>query len=268
MRVLVTNDDGIAAPGIRWLARVAVESGHDVLVAAPSEEASGMSAALRAVEKDGRIIVTDHPLEGLDGVPAYGVAGSPGFITLIATRGAFGPPPDLVLSGINRGANAGQAVLHSGTVGAAFTGSANGCRALAVSLDVLTAANATAASGGAAGLLGTEAQEEARHWATAAQFAADLLKTLIDAPERTVLNLNVPDARPDQVKGVRRARLARFGQVQTTVAESGQGFVRTALEESGAELEPGTDIALLAAGYATVTAIRAVLETSDVALPD
>lgn len=267
MRVLVTNDDGIAAPGLRWLARAAVESGHDVIVAAPSEEASGMSAALRAVEKDGRIVVADCPLEGLDGVRTLGVAGSPAFITLIATRGAFGPPPEVVLSGINRGANAGQAVLHSGTVGAAFTGSANGCRALAVSLDVLTAANATAATGGAAGRLDPGVQEDARHWATAAQFAAELLKKLIDAPERTVLNLNVPDAPPERVKGVRRARLASFGQVQTTVAESGQGFVRTSLEESGAELEPGTDIALLAEGYATVTALRAVLETSDVELP-
>jgi 5'-nucleotidase len=265
MRVLVTNDDGIAAPGIRWLARAAAGSGLDVVVAAPSEEASGMSAAMTAVERDGRIIVTDHPLDGLDGVPAYGVTGSPGFIALIATRGAFGPPPDLVLSGINRGANAGQAVLHSGTVGAAFTAAANGCRAMAVSLDVLTADTASAASGGAAALHPGRGEEK-RNWSTAASLAADLLPALKGIPEGTVLNLNVPDAPADRVKGVRRARLARFGQVQMAVAETGQGYVRTALEESGATLEPGTDLALLADGYATLTAVRAVSEV-DLQLP-
>ena len=66
----------------------------------------------------------------------YGVDAAPGFIALIASRGAFGPPPALVLSGINRGLNTGHAVLHSGTVGAAMTGRVNDCRALAVSLDV------------------------------------------------------------------------------------------------------------------------------------
>ena len=96
------------------------------------------------------MVVHEHPLPELPDVPAYGVGGSPGFIALIALHGAFGPPPIVVLSGINRGANAGRAVLHSGTVGAAFTAAANGCRAMAVSLDVLSAGEATAASGGAA----------------------------------------------------------------------------------------------------------------------
>ncbi|MEH1127299.1 5'/3'-nucleotidase SurE [Micromonospora sp. CPCC 206061] len=264
MRVLVTNDDGIAAPGLRWLARAAADRGHEVVVAAPSEEASGMSAALRAVEKDGRIIVAEHPLDGLDGIESYSVASSPAFIALLAARGAFGPPPDLLLSGINRGANAGLAVLHSGTVGAAFTAAAHGCRTMAVSLDIL--ATGDVGSGGA--MLRSGSGEEGRHWATAAQYAADLLKTLVDASQGTVLNLNVPDAPLERVKGVRQARLSRFGQVQITVAEAGQGFVRTALEESGADLEPGTDLALLAEGYATVSAVRAVTEVSDVELPD
>lgn len=133
VRVLITNDDGIAAPGIQALAWAARQRGLDVVVAAPMEEASGTSAAMSAVERDGRVVVNDHPLPDLAGVPAYGVAGSPGFITLIALHGAFGPPPSVVLSGVNRGANAGRAVLHSGTVGAAFTAATNGCRAMAVS---------------------------------------------------------------------------------------------------------------------------------------
>src|SRR5688572_24935355 len=120
--VLITNDDGIAAPGIRRLAAAVRAAGHSVLVAAPLQEASGMSAALNAVTEDGRIVVEPRVLRGLDGVPAFGVAASPAYITVLGALGAFGPVPDIVLSGVNRGANAGHAVLHSGTVGAALTG--------------------------------------------------------------------------------------------------------------------------------------------------
>src|SRR5207253_2756925 len=114
-RALITNDDGITAEGLRWLAMAARDAGLEVVVAAPSTEASGSSAAITAAEEDGRVLVEQHELDGLAGVPAYGVSAAPGFIVLIATRGAFGPPPDIVLSGVNSGANTGRAVLHSGT---------------------------------------------------------------------------------------------------------------------------------------------------------
>lgn len=266
VRVLVTNDDGIAAPGIRWLARVAAERGLDVVVAAPREEASGSSAAMTAVEREGRIVVEEHRLDGLDDVPAFGVAASPGFIALIATHGAFGAPPDIVLSGVNRGANAGRAVLHSGTVGAALTAAANGCRGMAVSLDVLSALQATAGSGGAAVTASAAVDDEVRNWATAARVALDLLPVLTAAAPESVLNVNAPDRPYEDLIGVRRGTLATFGQVQMTVAESGRGFIRTALEESGQPIEPGTDIGWLAAGYASVTAIRAVTEATEVDL--
>jgi 5'-nucleotidase len=265
MRVLVTNDDGIDAPGIRFLARALAGAGQDVVVAAPRHEASGASASLTAVEEEGRILVATHALDGLDGVEAYGVASSPAFIALIATRGAFGPAPDVVFSGINRGANAGLAVLHSGTVGAAFTAADNGPRALAVSLDVLTPGTGSAVTGGAAEVR-PGAADERRHWETAAAIAVDLLPAVEGLPAGTILNVNVPDLPRDQVKGVRRARLARFGQVQMAVAEVGQGFVRTALEEPDHRLEEGTDLALLADGYATLTVLRAVSQV-DVDLP-
>ncbi|SCG61287.1 5'/3'-nucleotidase SurE [Micromonospora inositola] len=265
LRVLVTNDDGIAAPGIGWLARAAADRGLDVVVAAPLEEASGTSAAMTAVEREGHVVVREHPLSELPDVPAYGVGGSPGFIALIAVHGAFGPPPTVVLSGINRGANAGRAVLHSGTVGAAFTAAANGCRAMAVSLDVLSAGEATAASGGAA-VAAARARDAERHWSTAARVALDLLPRLLAGPVESVLNVNAPDLPHGRLRGVRKGSLASFGQVQMTVAESGHGFVRTSLEEPGQAVQPGTDLALLADGYASVTAVRAVTEVSDVDL--
>jgi 5'-nucleotidase len=265
---LVTNDDGIAAPGVRWLARAAAERGLDVVVAAPKEEASGTSAAMTAVERDGRVVVEEHEVAELSGIRSYGVAGSPGFIALIGIHGAFGPPPDVVLSGVNRGANVGRAVLHSGTVGAAFTAAANGCHGLAVSLDVLAPEKATAGSGGAAMAAGGECQDEARQWATAARVALDLLPRLTAASREIVLNVNAPDLPYERLRGVRHGSLAGFGQVQITVTETGKGFIRTSLEESGQTVVPGTDVAWLGQGYASVTAVRAVVETSDVDLSD
>ncbi|MGC5032260.1 5'/3'-nucleotidase SurE [Micromonospora sp. DT229] len=266
LRVLITNDDGIAAPGLHSLARAAVARGLEVVVAAPFEEASGTSAAMRAVEEEGRVVVHEHPLPELDTTPAFAVGGSPGFIALIAVHGAFGPPPQVLLSGINRGANAGRAVLHSGTVGAAFTAVANGCPAMAVSLDVLSAGEATAASGGAAVAAAARVRDADRHWDTAARVALDLLPRLLTGPVASVLNVNAPDLPFGRLRGIRRGTLATFGQVQMTVAESGQGFVRTSLEQPGQAVQPGTDLALLAEGYASVTAIRALTEATDIDL--
>jgi 5'-nucleotidase len=162
---------------------------------------------------------------------------------MLAILGAFGDKPDLVLSGINRGANSGRAIIHSGTVGAALTAAGQGRPALAVSLD--------------APFLDDEPD---RHWPTAAGYAMELLPDLQDLPEGVALNLNVPDVPPDNVKGLREATLARFGQVQVSIAEQGEGFVRTAVGQARPEVAADSDLALLADGYATVTAIRGVTE--------
>jgi 5'-nucleotidase len=265
MRALITNDDGIDAPGLRALAGAAVAHGMDVVVAAPAAEASGTSAALSAYTSDGRVIVETRDLSGLPGVSAYGVGASPSYIVVLAMISAFGPPPDVVLSGINRGANAGRAILHSGTVGAALTAAAYNCPAMAVSLDVLSPV--TAASGGNALTVLDETDDEARHWSTAADMARDLLPTLADLPYGTVLNLNVPDAPPDDVRGLQRATLARFGQVQMAVAETGKDFVRTAVEQSRERAEKGTDLAWLTDGYAALTAIRALATVDGSSFP-
>ncbi|MEV4707954.1 5'/3'-nucleotidase SurE [Actinoplanes sp. NPDC049316] len=263
-RILITNDDGIDAPGIRWLARAAARQGFDVVVAAPLTEASGTSAAMTAVEKNGRIHVQPRELPGARNIPAYAVAASPAFIVILALREAFGRVPTLVLSGINRGANAGAAVIHSGTVGATLTASHAGLHGMAVSLDVLSPANGTAGSGGQAIADLDKADDEQRHWTSAADLAVKLLPTLTHTPPGTVLNLNVPDLHVDGIRGLRRARLARFGQVQMSIAEAGEGFVRTAVQAADEPLEPGTDLAALAEGYASVTPIRAPGEAADV----
>jgi len=245
IRCLVTNDDGIDSEGLRILALVAVEAGLEVVVASPLENCSGASSSITAVDVDGRFVSERRSLAGLEACDTYAVDGLPAFIALTGARGAFGPPPDLLLSGINYGPNAGHAILHSGTVGAALTASTHALRAMAVSIG----------SG------------NPPHWDTAADVARKVLPWLVNAPAGTVLNVNVPNVPLGKVRGVRKAGLASFGAVQTNVAERGEGYVQISMSEIEALHEPGTDAALMAAGYATVTALRAICEAGDVELP-
>ncbi|MFC7534992.1 5'/3'-nucleotidase SurE [Actinoplanes sp. GCM10030250] len=264
MRILITNDDGIEAPGIRWLARAVAHAGYDVVVAAPLSESSGSSASMTAVVQDGKICFEERELAGAKNIAAYGVAASPAYIVLLALREAFGPAPDVVLSGINRGANAGAAVVHSGTVGATLTASHAGLYGLAVSLDVLTPAAATAASGGAAIAALDRIDDEQHHWASGADLAVRVLPSLLHTPPGTIFNLNVPDLHVDGIRGLRQASLARFGQVQMSIAEAGDGFVRTAVQAAEEDLDPGSDLAALADNFAVITPIRAPHEDTSV----
>jgi 5'-nucleotidase len=235
MRALITNDDGIDSRGLHILATVAVEAGLDVVVAAPHEERSGSSASLVATRTDGRLVVREEAVPGLDGVPVLGVEATPAYITWAGVRGAFGVRPDLVLSGVNRGPNTGHAVLHSGTVGAAFTANAHGLPAMAVSVTA----------------------PDPRHWDTAAAVAARTLGWMLDQDSLApvVLNVNVPDLPADRLRGFRSAPLASFGAVRADIAEVGQGFVTLTFSEIDASTEPHTDAGLQEAGWATVTTL-------------
>jgi 5'-nucleotidase len=265
-RVLVTNDDGIDAPGIRWLAAAAVDAGMDVVVAAPGYEASGASAALSARVKHHRLEITEASIEGVD-TTAFSVLATPSYIVVLANLGTFGPPPDLVLSGINRGANAGYAILHSGTVGAALTAANQGKRAIAVSLDVLSATEADPATGGASLADALEAiDNEALHWSSATHVLHDLIPQLAGLPEGTIVNVNVPNRPFEEIEGVRMAALAPFGQVQMAIAESGEGYIRTAIKQNSDRGMEHTDIALLSKGYATVTPVRSIRAAAGVTL--
>jgi 5'-nucleotidase len=100
----VTNDDGIDSPGLHALAAAAREAGLEVIVAAPSEQATGAGAAISAVRREGRTVVARRELPGLDGVEAWAVDAQPGHIVVAALNGWFDPAPDLVLPGINQAA--------------------------------------------------------------------------------------------------------------------------------------------------------------------
>lgn len=250
MRVLVTNDDGIGSPGLAVLARAALAAGADeVVVAAPEQDSSGASASLIGAERDGRLVVARAEAPGLpDGVASYAVRSAPAMIAFVAAHGGFGPVPDLLLSGVNRGANTGHAVLHSGTVGAALSAATHGIRGLAVSL----------------------ASPDPQHWATAERWTGHVLDWLVDRPAQAdrVVNLNVPDRPLADVHGLRSAPLAAFGAVQARVNELEGGDLMLTYEELSAEREPDTDAGLLAAGWATVTLLHAPAFDAGAALPE
>lgn len=209
MRVLVTNDDGVGAPGLAALTRALVGwadasaggggPSHEIVVVAPSSNYSGAGAAVGSVTDRTTIAYRRALVEGAEGVEAYGLDASPALSVIAGALGAVGPKPDLVLSGINHGVNVGRSVLHSGTVGAALTASQLGISALAVSL---------------------RAGAGPDPWASAADLAVALVPLLVGAPARTVLNLNVPALPLGEIRGLRWARVSGAGLIK---AASGTG---------------------------------------------
>jgi 5'-nucleotidase len=237
-RLLVTNDDGVGSEGLHALAAALAKAGHDVVVVAPDSDRSGTGASIGLLHADEHLDVTRVELPNCEGVPAYALDGPPGLCVVAARLGAFGDPPDIVVSGVNPGCNTGRAILHSGTVGAALTAQSFGCSALAVSVDWV----------------------EPWQFESAAQVALDVLPMLFDAPPRSVLNLNVP-ARPyDEVLGVRWARLAAFGAVRAAVQESEDGRLQFELTATGVEPPEDSDQGFVNAGYAALTTIVGVAE--------
>jgi 5'-nucleotidase len=205
VRILVTNDDGVTAPGLAALTRALVawaESAgtdgpgipHEVIVVAPSSNYSGAGAAVGSVTDRTTITYQRAYVEGAEGVEAYGLDASPALSVIAGALGAVGRKPDLVLSGINHGVNVGRSVLHSGTVGAALTASQLGISALAVSL---------------------RAGNDPHPWESAADLAVGLLPMLVGAPVRTVLNLNVPHLPLADIRGVRWARVSGAGLIKS-----------------------------------------------------
>jgi len=239
MRLLVTNDDGIDAEGLHVLARHLARAGHEVIVAAPASDASGSGAALGVFHADSHIDVKRMDIPDCD-APAWAVAGPPGLCVLAARLGAFGDPPEVVVSGINAGLNTGRAILHSGTVGAALTAQNFGAKGLAVSVEAVTP----------------------WRFDTAATVALEVLDQLIEAPPRSVLNLNVPALSRSELMGLRWARLAAFGAVRAAIGEvEADGRLQIELRATDETLPDDTDTALCEAGFAALTSIVGIAES-------
>lgn len=247
MRTLIVNDDGIASPGLALLASIAADAGLDVQVAAPHIERSGASASLTALEENGKLVVTRRPLDGLPHIESLAVEASPALITFLASYRALGPEPDLVLSGINLGPNTGRAILHSGTVGAALTAASHGSRAVALSLD------------------GTSPSQ----WKTAEIVARRAVEWAIENVEPgTVLNVNIPDIPPDDLKGLCDAPLASFGAVQAEIGEierNGDESEAVPVTFRAVEIDESvdSDAVLVSRGWATATILGMPFEVAE-----
>ena len=195
MHILVTNDDGIDSEGLHVLAR-AMRSHAKVTVVAPAEEHSGAGAAIGALHLMQPEV---HPAD-IDGIEvAWKVTGTPALCAIFGRMGAFGDI-DLIVSGINPGANVGPSVYHSGTIGAAFTGRNGGVPGIAVSQTVP-----------GFGVMG-QGWEDAiigQKWHAAAEVASELVGGLLAHPPHDVyvINVNVPDIEVADMKGWRYAEV-------------------------------------------------------------
>ena len=237
MRALLTNDDGIDSPGLHELARHVEAAGFEVVVVAPSYDASGTGASLGHISRDRPIGYQEVQIEGLAG-KAFALDGPPALCTITGHLEGLCKAPDIVVSGINAGLNTGRSVLHSGTVGAALAAQNFGMRGIAVSLDTA----------------------DEWFWETAGKLTADLLPALVEGPERCVLNLNVPALPLDAVKGIRWAGLAAFGSVRSQITDSQEGALFFDLVETDYEPPIKTDLGLVRSGYAAITALHGTSE--------
>ena len=194
----MTNDDGIDSLGLHILAR-AMRGHGDVVIAAPDAEYSGAGASLGALH----LIQPEIHRATVAGIAtAWAVNGPPALCVMFARLGAFGPKFDLVVSGINPGANVGRAVYHSGTVGAVLTARAGGISGVAVSQAV--------PGGGVEGQGSDEVLGDQR-WDTAAAAAHAVVGGLLSAPPEApvAVNVNVPNLPTAEVKGWRYATVGR-----------------------------------------------------------
>jgi len=229
MKILVSNDDGYMAEGIRALADALTELG-DITVVAPDRNRSGASNSL-TLENPLRLNKMD------DGV--YSVDGTPTDCVHLAITGLLEDEPDMVVSGINAGANLGDDVLYSGTVAAAMEGRFLGRPAIAISLNGHTAT----------------------HFETAAWVAKKLVRHLqtTSLPADTILNVNVPDLPIEEITGFETTRLCHRHKADPVIKElDPRGremyWVGPAGEEQDAG--PGTDFDAIRRGAVSVTPLQ------------
>ena len=261
MRILVTNDDGVDCVGIHLLARRLASLG-DVVVAAPDREYSGASAALGTLH----LIHPEVRRIEIDGVAeSWAVSGPPALCVVFSRLGVFGGPFDLVVSGINPGANAGRAIYHSGTVGAALTARNGGVSAVAISQAV--------AGFGVEGQ-GWDEMLEDQCWDTAVEVGARVVEGVLDdlASGPFVLNVNVPNVPIDEIAGWRRTAIAglppRALATARLVPKAGHDGVFDVQMEWGDPnvLPDDTDSGAVEAGYVSITALSRIADDPDVDL--
>lgn len=231
-RILVCNDDGIHAPGLRLLTRIARALSRDVWVVAPEQEQSGASHSLTLY----------RPLRVRKlGPRRFAVDGTPTDCVMLAVNAVLGDRrPDLVLSGINAGANLGEDVTYSGTVAAAMEATLLGVKAIALSQVV--------------------ADDSDIRWATAAALAPKVIRQLakLPWPAHTLFNVNFPDLPSTKVKGI--AAAAQGGRkvgdhLVERLDPRGRPYYWIGPQRDEARTRPGSDVRAIAEAKVAVTPI-------------
>lgn len=236
MRILLTNDDGIHAPGLQVLERIAARLSDDIWICAPDEEQSGAGHSLTLTRP---VRLKQHDAR------RFSVTGTPTDAVTMALKKIMPEKPDLILSGVNRGANLGDDVTYSGTVSAALEGALAGVRAIALS-QVYSREDIGAAA----------PFDAAEHW------GEQVLRPLVDAPfaPRTLVNVNFPPLDPEKVKGIKVVRQGFHDYARGSVVEGldPRGFPYFWFGLHGIEHTPGhqTDLEAIADGYISVTPLQ------------
>jgi 5'-nucleotidase len=233
-RVLLTNDDGIGAPGLAVLERVAAQIAREVWVVAPEQDQSGTS----------HCISLHDPLRiSGQGERRFAVFGTPGDCVAIGLRHLMtGHPPDLILSGINRGANLGVETVFSGTVGAAMTGMLLGVPAIALSQAFSDRAQVP--------------------WDTALHLAPGIIRQLVglDWAQGACLNVNFPDRAPDQAQPLKATRQGKGRldgiDIVTRQDPRQRDYHWLQLTRMAPPDDADTETGALAAGHVTVTPLQ------------
>ena len=236
MRVLITNDDGIEAPGLDVLEHIANEISKDVWVVAPETDQSGASHSLTLAE----------PLRRRElGKRRYAVKGTPTDCVIMGVRFLLkDKPPALVLSGVNRGQNLADDVNYSGTVAGAIEGVLLGVPSMALSLAI--------------------GQNETGQplWDTPMRHGAELMRNLLKQgwPEGVVLNVNFPDCEPDAVKGMavtsQGQRNPDLLRIEDRLDTRGKPYYWVGLERRRGKPPKGTDLWAVQSGRISVTPLQ------------
>jgi 5'-nucleotidase len=229
MRILLCNDDGYFAPGLAALAE-ALSSIAEITVVAPERDRSGASNSL----------TLDRPLAVRTAANGFMyVNGTPTDCVHLAVTGLLDTLPDMVISGINLGANMGDDTIYSGTVAAATEGYLLGIPSMAISL----------------------ASKTASHYETAAEVALDLARRLMRKgfPQPVLLNVNVPDVARADLAGTEVTRLGKRHKAEPVVrAKSPRGETIYWIGAAGAAQDagPGTDFFTVSSKRVSVTPLR------------
>lgn len=235
MRILLTNDDGINAPGLAILESIARELSDDIWVAAPEEEQSGK----------GRAISLTQPVRVRKvGAQSWAVAGTPSDAVLLAAKDLMPDPPDLVLSGVNRGQNIAEDTSFSGTVAAAMFGMQLGIPSIALS----QAQNFR--------------ERGSLPWETAKAWGARTLRPLLEMrwPNDVVMNVNFPDVEPGDVRGVQITRQGFRDEaiLHTDRREDlrGNDYYWVGYRAKRSKPAEGTDLRAIYDGYVSVSPLH------------